>query len=117
MPEKPGPPDLSALLENARWVRGLAMQLVRDSHVADDVVQQAWLAAVGNPPDAARGQRAWLRRVIRNLAARTHRDRRLRSEHEPRAARPDPVPSPHELVELAEQQHRVVQLVVALDEP
>lgn len=70
-----------ALLEHRDFVRRLATQLVRDDALAEDVAQDAWLAAVANPPRRD-GVRAWLRQVARRLAMRHRRTetRRLRRE-------------------------------------
>jgi hypothetical protein len=40
------------LLIHAGWVRNLAQRLVADSSIADDVVQQTWLAALTRRPSA-----------------------------------------------------------------
>ena len=52
-------PPLDELLTHAHWARALSRRLVLDEHRADDVVQQAWLAAVEKPPSAGPGLRAW----------------------------------------------------------
>ena len=60
-----------ALLENRDFLRLLARKLVYDEHAAEDVVQQAWLAALERPPRYQGPLRAWLAGVVRNLAT-TH---------------------------------------------
>ena len=39
-------PQLEKLLTEAQWVRGLAQRLAAPGHEADDLVQDAWLAAL-----------------------------------------------------------------------
>ena len=43
-------PSHAALLENAAWVRRLARQLLADTHLADDIAQDAITAALQRPP-------------------------------------------------------------------
>ncbi|MHC4473108.1 MAG: sigma factor, partial [Planctomycetota bacterium] len=49
------------LLAEKDFVRGLARSLVRDEARADDISQQAWLAAMERPPHSERAVRAWFR--------------------------------------------------------
>jgi RNA polymerase sigma-70 factor (ECF subfamily) len=67
--------DLEAL---SAQLRALARQLVRDPSSADDLVQEAWLAALDQRRGAVRELGAWLRAVVRNLAARSARREALR---------------------------------------
>src|SRR5688572_799011 len=83
-------PALEELLLHASWARALARRLVADEQRADDVVQQAWLAAVEKPPAPGPGLRAWFSRLIRNVAHNQRRSERRRDHHERRAASPQP---------------------------
>jgi DNA-directed RNA polymerase specialized sigma24 family protein len=75
-PPEPLSPDL--LLEHAAFLRGLARSLVLDESRADDVVQEAYMAALRRPPPPRVRLRAWLAAVTRNLALRSRRtDRRV----------------------------------------
>lgn len=58
----------SVLLEHREYLRSLARSLVFDEHRADDLVQQACLALLERPPKRSGSLRAWLGRVIQNLA-------------------------------------------------
>jgi len=71
-----------ALLAHAGWARALAARLVHDGSAADDLVQDAFFAAICRPPQAGRPLRPWLAAVLRNLAlARRRGDgRRARRE-------------------------------------
>jgi DNA-directed RNA polymerase specialized sigma24 family protein len=73
-------------------LRRLARGLLYDRDRADDVVQDAWLAALRRPP-APESMRAWLAGAVRKLARSTHRDERRRAVREERAARPEALPS------------------------
>src|SRR5260370_310211 len=44
--------DVAQLLQHSAWVRRLARGLVRDDALADDLGQEAWLAALRPPPRA-----------------------------------------------------------------
>gem|GEM_PF-3189729 len=59
-------------LELSRSLRRLAV-CVADSSRADDLVQEAWLAALDTPPGRIRDLNAWLRRVLRRIASRERR--------------------------------------------
>ncbi|MEM8885555.1 MAG: RNA polymerase sigma factor, partial [Planctomycetota bacterium] len=108
-------PSPESLLAHASWVRGLARSLLHDDQAADDVVQEAWLAALRRPP--RRLTRGWLGRVVRNAAA-THwrRESRLRGR-ERGAAKPESIRSTGELAAEADWQRHVVAAVLALDDP
>src|SRR5262245_19391461 len=108
---------LETLLAQRVWVRKLARSLVLDGPSADDVEQQTWLAAMRSPHrDLATG-RAWLGRVVRNLAMDSARSRRRRDAHELAAARPEAVRSTADVVAEADAHVRVVTAVNALAEP
>ncbi len=120
---------IESLLAHADWARALARRLVSDD-VADDVVQETWLAALRSPPHAAaRGTgRAWLATVLRNVVRRRARAAARRTAHEHAAAlepatRERAAPGAREttaageIVARAEAHRRVVDAVLALDEP
>ncbi len=109
-------PTAEELLSHAGFLRGLARGLLADEHAADDVVQETYLAALRRPP--AKGNvRAWLGRVAKNLALTARRGARRREARERRAARPEAVPAAGDAVAHLELQRKVVDLVLALDEP
>ena len=112
-----GSTDLDALLRHTEAVRRLARRLVLDDDQADDVLQEACLATMERPPPKGVPLRAWLSGIVRNLAARRHRDepRRLRREAA-QAPRP-PVEEPHEIAERAETYRALVKAVLSLKEP
>ncbi|TAH34651.1 MAG: sigma-70 family RNA polymerase sigma factor [Planctomycetota bacterium] len=110
--------DLEALLAHAGWVRALARSLVRDEAAADDLSQDAYVAALGaRPPEQQASLRSWLHRVLRNLAADHSRSERRREAREQRAAaeRPAPSPAAADAFERAALQRRLVEEVWRLD--
>ena len=113
--------DIRELLAHAEWLRRLATQLVRDGDAAD-VVQQTWLAALRSPPAGDRPARPWLAEVLRNFARRSYRDRPdpPGARTRPAAKRPGSAAGPasaESLLESAELQRLLAELVAALDEP
>jgi len=97
----------------AEGLRALARRLVRDAAAADDVVQEACLAALRR----GHASRPWLVGVVKNLARRRHRDESRRAERERRAARPEATAPDAEAVERAELQRALLDELLALDEP
>ena len=112
------PADIATLLAEAPWVARLARSLVGDSAEADDIVQEAYAAALRSPPETDRPVRPWLRRVVVNLVRMRHRSRVRRDTNEPAVeAHIEVVRSPEELLERAQLERRLAELVIALDEP
>ncbi len=114
-----GNPEITteALLAHSDWVRRLVTGLVLDPGRAEDVLQETWLAAVERPPLQGLDLRAWLatvaRNAIRSLAAGDSR-RRFREQV---AARLEALPSTTDVIAKARLQGRMVEAVLALDEP
>ena len=103
---------------HARALRRLAVELLSEEDLADDVVQSALLAAVDRPP--ARLTLTWMRAVVRNAARDLHRRRGARS-HEPldeRSAVSEPQGSdPADIAERIDTQERLSASVGRLAEP
>ena len=59
-------PALRDLLDHSGWLRALAYSLVSDPSVAEDAVQDTWVAALERPPDTDENVRGWLATVVRN---------------------------------------------------
>ena len=117
--ETPFTPTLEQLLAHAPWARALARELVLDQARADDVVQQAWLAACERPPTPGPGLRVWLARRIRNVARNQRRADARRAQHEELAAAPERSNEPpvSDVVSEFEAQQLVAQALLDLDEP
>lgn len=109
------PPDLDRLLENARWVRALGIELAGAAR-GEDVAQDAWLAALESP-GGARNPAAWLAGAVRRLAGRARRTDERRTRRERAAARPEAQAGPDELVAEAELSRALIRAVTELDEP
>src|SRR5258705_7218422 len=109
-----------ALLAEMAWVQRLARSLVRDPNIADEVAQDAWLHALERPPRHALGGpglRAWLSRVTRTLARQSMRSDARRTLREQSAARSESDVSAGEIVARGSMHRRLVEAVMALDEP
>jgi RNA polymerase sigma-70 factor (ECF subfamily) len=112
------PLDPNRILERTESLRELARTLVRDEHLADDLVQEAWLAAVRRPPAHAGALGAWLGKVARNLSVSHHRREEARKRRELARARPEADPStPADALERFEVLKGLVEIVFELEDP
>jgi RNA polymerase sigma factor (sigma-70 family) len=105
------------LLQDIAWLKSLATTLANDRDDADDLVQEAWIAAWRRQPDATRPMRAWLTKVVRDLAGMKHRsDRRRAARHALTDGAQAPA-APDELVAQIRLHRLLAELVLELDEP
>lgn len=109
--------DPETLFEHTAWMRGLARKLVLSDERADDVVQEAWRAALETPPRRSVPLRAWLAGIVRKQALFLRRSEGRRAGREADAARPAAVASAAELAACADEQRRLLEAVLALPEP
>ena len=112
-------PEVELLLAQAGWVRRLALHLVQDRDRADDLIQETWRRALERRDvhdTSERGLRAWLARVLRNLAADERSDADLRRWHESSAGRPK-ASSIEGVAERILLQRQLAEAVFALEEP
>lgn len=109
--------DYRELAKHTGWVRRLAQELVRDRSVADELVQETWLAFLRSRPTTDRPMRPWLAKVLRSQAALFLRKGGGRRSREKSVARVDRLPSTYELLERAENGRRLVGMVLDLEEP
>jgi RNA polymerase sigma factor (sigma-70 family) len=116
---EPTTTDPKQLLEHATWLRRLALSLVGDGAIADDLVQETYVAALRRPPTADRPLRPWLRHVLKNLARFRWRGDTNRTVRERAAAEiaDQEVPSSEALLERHETQQLLARLVTELEEP
>jgi RNA polymerase sigma-70 factor (ECF subfamily) len=105
------------LLQDAAWLRGLARTLAHDRDDADDLVQESWIAAWQRQPDASRPMRAWLTKVVRDLAGMKRRSEQRRAVREAITDDARAPAAPDELLEQMRLHRRLVDLVLELDEP
>ena len=68
MSKGPDPINEKLLLEQAGFIRALSRTLVPSEGFAEDLGQEACLAAIEHPPKQGPARRSWLRRVLRNKA-------------------------------------------------
>lgn len=111
--------DVDELLANADWLKVLAGRLLEDDSEVDDLVHEAWVAALRRPADEVRNLPSWLAAVVCNLSRRrlrrTGRTEELRQEQE--LALQDGAPGPEECFELELVRRRVIDAVLGLPEP
>src|SRR5262245_8618040 len=79
-----------------QWVQRLARSVVRAEASAEDLAQEAQLAALRRGPATRSALAPWLARVTRNFARRGWRDEARRAAREHAAARPEAVPGADE---------------------
>nr|HEX4316712.1 sigma-70 family RNA polymerase sigma factor [Kofleriaceae bacterium] len=105
------------LLQDLAWLRGLATSLAGDRDDADDLAQEAWIAAWRRQPDAGRPMRGWLTKVVRDLAGMKRRGDRRRAARDATADDAQAPAAPDELLAQVRLHRRLVDLVLELDEP
>ncbi len=108
--------QIEALLERDHALRALVRGLVSDAHAAEDVAQEAWVAALQRGEGAV-SLPGWLAGVVRNLAGKRRRSETRRVSRERDSARPEADPSTAEILEREAARTRVVAAVLALEEP
>ena len=107
------PADLDRILEEDDWLRRIARRLAKDAESSEDLVQDAWVAALTRK----RGDRPWLFGVLRNL--RHEGARRSIREADVRAGLPPPGTSPaaDDVVSELLLRKRVTAGLLKLEEP
>ncbi len=109
---------IESLLAHREWLHRLAAHLVRDTSVADDLVQETWAAALRSPPDPNRPPRPWLAEVLRNLVRmRARGQTRARAAFATDAVDAASPPSTDAILEQLEAQRMVADLLAKLEEP
>lgn len=111
------PSPIELLEKEARFARSLARSLLFDEHLAEDVVQQAWLTILQRPPRDHGRVGAWFGKVCKNLALQTRRGAERRKRRELRSAVPEAQPSVAETIDRERMLRTVTDSVLALDEP
>jgi len=102
--------------ELSEGLRALAMRLVREESTADDVVQEAWLAALDARPEQVRDLTSWLRKVVVNLARRTKARSMRRREIEAFVARPEAL-APDREVDVRSTHTLLIDSISRLNDP
>ncbi len=107
---------VSELVQRHRpWALKAASGIVHDAGLAEDVVQEAFVAALQRLDSLRSPQafRSWFRRIVRTHATRMLRKRREASLDDDNAV-PHDGPSPGQIVERAEAAERVTGALAAL---
>lgn len=105
------------LLRHAAWIRRLALGLVGDASLAEDLVQDTWVAALRRRPSGERPLKPWLGTVLRNAARQAFRGQGRRERRQAEARTPEPVAGPEELAERLEMERRLTEELARLAEP
>lgn len=108
-------PDEMAL--DVAWVRRLAGRLVNDAHTADDLAQDACVAALRAPGAAPESWPAWIASVLRNLVRSHRRAASRRGRREAAVARPLECTAEHAALERLEVHGLLLEAVRGLEEP
>jgi len=97
------------------WMRRLARSLVRDEARADDVVQQAALAALRDSDPGRGALGPWLARVTRNFARKDWRAEARRRAREHAVARPEGQPAVDDALVRLEEERKLVDALALLE--
>ncbi len=111
------PVPVDELLAHREWVRRMAGSLARDDAEADDLAQEAWVTALEHPPSHAASLRGWFAALLRHRLINRRRAEARRSARDERAAHAGTAPATDAVVAHAELHRRIVDAVMALDEP
>lgn len=106
---------LEELPAHGRWVQKLARSLTRDEASAEDLAQEAQLAALRRGASVRGALGPWLARVTRNFARRNWRTEARRLARERAVARPEALPGVDESAARLEIQRRLVDELAALE--
>lgn len=108
---------MESVLEHSSWMRSFARSLVFDQSKVDDVVQEAWLAAIKTPANRIQNPKAWLSGVIRHTVFDFGKSESRRAKREQLAAKGEALPSTADLAEQVSMQRKIAGLVLELEEP
>jgi len=110
-------PNAAELLAQSEWIGELARELVGDRHDAEDLAQEARIAALVQPPRELERARGWFASVLRNLRRSQRRGDARRAAREASVARSERVASHADVLARFETQRVVTSAVAQLDEP
>ncbi|MFT5733973.1 MAG: RNA polymerase sigma factor (sigma-70 family) [Planctomycetota bacterium] len=109
--------DLHRLIGDLAWVQRLAFRLCSDAALAEDLRQDAAVAAFGRTVPAEGPTRRWLAGVVRKSLLMRGRSGARRSAREAAVAEPESGAPGVDLLERAETQATVTEAVMGLREP
>lgn len=110
-------PTADLLIAHVGWIRELARHMVADAHIADDIAQDACVAALERPPSDGQKFREWLGSVMRNALRQRGRSDLRREAREELAAKSERLEASDRLVERVAVERELVAAVLELDEP
>jgi RNA polymerase sigma-70 factor (ECF subfamily) len=118
MPNERGTADVDpeSYADQDRFVRVLIRRLVTDQHLAEDLAQDTWLAALRQSAASMFLQRMWLGTVAKNFVLQAARGKVRRLAREKAVARSISV-EPEEVLVDESLRRRVLRAVDDLDEP
>ena len=112
------PVTVENLVTHQDWALRLARRLVREDGEAEDLVQRTWMAALRRPPASEHGARAWIRKVLLNLARERHRRGKTRERYERAFPKTEgDTPDPLELLSRTEIRKLLSEQLLELAEP
>lgn len=109
--------DDELIEEHEGFLRAVAASIVTDEALAQDLVQQTWLAALEARPQTGSGFRGWLATVLRRQAYRSWRSERRRRTREEAVAQAEGMPSAGDLAARGELRQRLGWALALLEEP
>ncbi len=112
--ERPIEPEI--LISHSGAIRALALELLGDSHAADDVLQDTFVRAIVAPPPKRESLGGWLRTVAEGLARNQRRSEARRADREARYAE-DRGATRYDSEKRSATLRAVMEAVLALDEP
>ena len=114
----PDPHDLDRELHHhAIALRGIARDLLRDPHLADDLTQQTLHQALAHRHLRSGPLGGWLYRSLVNFVRQWRRGERRRTTREAKLPSPEPHPAPPDTLARRETLEAVTNAVLQLDEP
>ncbi len=108
--------DSATLHEHSDWMRRLARRLVFASDQVDDLVQDAWAAALNNPPREGVAVRAWLTGIMKRRALQGRRRAGNVAAREAASASTEATRSTEDLAACADEQRFLIERVLDLPE-
>lgn len=109
--------DPTDLVRDLDWLAGLARRIVRDPGLADDAVQEAWMAASRRAGAGRAPARQALAGALRGILKQSWRTERRRRHREEEASRPEALLSAEEVLLIGERQQLLWRHLAALREP
>ena len=110
-PSSPTPEELSS---HGEFLHRVARHLLGNAAQAEDLVQDAYLAALQAPERSILRPRRWLAHVIRQRGLNYRRMEQHRSEREREQARPEALPSHLEVAQRIELSQGLLQVIQGL---